>query len=280
MSSGNHPETDGQTEVMNRITLQVLRSLIRPDQRDWDLRLPRVESAYNSSVHPATARTPQSLQFGWKPRMPVDFLFPEPKRPYAPGTHEFAVQFAEELRQATQNMLKAQERMVAQANKHRRPSPFRTDDLVWVSMAEFSEEEEVSRKLLPKWYGPWRILKTIGDDPAGPSYLVDVPPHLKTYPIFHASKLMPFTPSRFTERRRMVPPTMDGHAEIDRIVDHQAVRRPGHRGRPGKIYRVRFLYYPEEDDEWIDSHTLRETAPKIVAAYEKILRTGAATVAD
>jgi hypothetical protein len=159
--------------------------------------------------------------------------------------------------------------MAAQANKHRRPALFKQDDEVWVSMDEFSAEIDVSRKLLPKWFGPWKILKVIGDDPAGPSYLVDVPPHLLTYPVFHASKLAPYIPSKLSERRSVLPRTSGGQAEVERIVDFRYVRRPGSRGPPSKIYRVRYLYYPPEEDEWLDVRTLKETAPKVIAAYER-----------
>ncbi|GBG65333.1 hypothetical protein CBR_g50696 [Chara braunii] len=86
-------------------------------------------------------------------------------------------------------MTKRQHAMIHHANKKRRPSDIEVGSYVWVKMSEFSEEEGVSRKLLPLYYGPWEVLDVIGEDHFGPSYVVDVPAHLRTYPVFHASKL-------------------------------------------------------------------------------------------
>ncbi|GBG73732.1 hypothetical protein CBR_g17072 [Chara braunii] len=78
-----------------------------------------------------------------------------------------------------------QHAMIHHANKKRRPSEIQVGSYVWVKMSEFSEEEGVSRKLLPLYYGPWEVLDVIGEDHIGPSYVVDVPAHMRTYPVFH-----------------------------------------------------------------------------------------------
>ncbi|GBG60404.1 hypothetical protein CBR_g5581 [Chara braunii] len=53
---------------------------------------------------------------------------------------------------------------------------------------EFAPEKNISQKLLPTYRGPWQVLDVIGDVD-GPSYVIEIPPHLRTYPVFHASKL-------------------------------------------------------------------------------------------
>jgi hypothetical protein len=45
-----HPETDGPPERLNRFIANALYSLIRGDQRDWDLFLAAIAFAYRSSV--------------------------------------------------------------------------------------------------------------------------------------------------------------------------------------------------------------------------------------
>lgn len=46
-----HPQTDGQTEVVNRTLSQLLRAMINKNLREWEECLPHVEFAYNRVVH-------------------------------------------------------------------------------------------------------------------------------------------------------------------------------------------------------------------------------------
>ncbi|GJS16697.1 RNA-directed DNA polymerase [Tanacetum coccineum] len=49
-SSSHHPQTDGQTKVVNRSLGNLLRILIGHNAKQWDLILPQAEFAYNRSV--------------------------------------------------------------------------------------------------------------------------------------------------------------------------------------------------------------------------------------
>ncbi|GBG91158.1 hypothetical protein CBR_g52039 [Chara braunii] len=127
--------------------------------------------------------------------------------------------------------------MIEQANKQRRPSQFAVGDLVWVKSKEFAPEESISQKLLPAYRGPWQILDVIGDVD-GTSYVIEIPPHLRTYPVFHASKLLPcVTNELFPSRRSAIPPSMDGKYDVDKIVA-ESTYHTGRRGRPQRQYKV------------------------------------------
>ncbi|NHV87690.1 hypothetical protein, partial [Escherichia coli] len=64
MSSGNHPETDGQTERVNQTLEDMLRAYVSDRQIDWDIYLPLMEFAYNSQIHKATGFSPFELNYG------------------------------------------------------------------------------------------------------------------------------------------------------------------------------------------------------------------------
>jgi hypothetical protein len=49
MSTSFHPQTDGQTERLNRVLEDMLRHYVSPSQDDWDEYLSMVEFAYNNS---------------------------------------------------------------------------------------------------------------------------------------------------------------------------------------------------------------------------------------
>ncbi|GBG89487.1 hypothetical protein CBR_g49278 [Chara braunii] len=268
MSSGRHPETNGQTEQMNKILQQVLRMYIRPDQINRDEMLPKVASAYNNNVHLSTCRTPNELHKSFRPRRPFEGLNRDQIHRLPSGTREFAIQHEKELATVVENLRKAQHKMIEQANKHRHPSQFQVGDLVWVKAKEFALEENISQKLLPAYRGPWPVLEVKGGED-GPSNSIEIPAHLHTYPVFHASKLLPcVTSQQFPSRRSMIPPDMDGSYDIEGIVEED-VFRTGGRGRPQKQYEVRFAYQEPEDDRWFTKAELLETAPDIVRAYER-----------
>ncbi|GBG88949.1 hypothetical protein CBR_g48559 [Chara braunii] len=54
MTSGNHPESNGQAEQMNQVVQHLLRHYIKPSQDDWDEKLPLAASLYNNAVHSTT----------------------------------------------------------------------------------------------------------------------------------------------------------------------------------------------------------------------------------
>jgi hypothetical protein len=73
LSSSYHPQTDGQTERVNRVIEEVLRAYVSRDLSDWDLHLPAVEFAINDSCHEVTKSTPFYLTYGIHPRTPLTY---------------------------------------------------------------------------------------------------------------------------------------------------------------------------------------------------------------
>ncbi|GBG74849.1 hypothetical protein CBR_g19362 [Chara braunii] len=174
--------------------------------------------------------------------------------------------YRELLAKARANVQKAQVRMQRQANRRRISCPIRVGDLVWVTSEEFALEQDVSRKLLPKWFGPWMVTSAAGNDPAGPSLIIEIPPHLTVHPIFHASKLAVYTPASaadFPGRRSQDPPSMDGHQEVDRVLTHRK-----HGNKPMQ-YKVTFKQCDPNDTRWISRADMKASAPLVFAHYEK-----------
>ena len=71
MSTMDHPESDGQTERVNQILEDMLRSYVSKKQSNWEEYLPILEFAYNSSKHLSTGFTPFMLMYGFQPRSPM-----------------------------------------------------------------------------------------------------------------------------------------------------------------------------------------------------------------
>ncbi|GBG76940.1 hypothetical protein CBR_g23154 [Chara braunii] len=266
-SSARHPQTDGQTERAHQTAQMMLRTLIRPDQKDWVDRLPDIDFAYNTSVHPVICVTPFELHHGGeKARIFADLLLPQAADINVPCSPAPVRKYRDLLIKARANMQKAQIRMQQQANRRRLPCPFREGDLVWVLSEEFALEQDVSRKLRLKWFGPLEITFVVGDDPAGPSFVVNIPPHLPVHRVFHASKLAIYTPpsaDEFPGRRSQDPPSMDGYQEVDRVITHRKY------GNKPMQFKVTFKQCAPDDTRWISCADLQTSAPLIFANYEK-----------
>ncbi|GBG72389.1 hypothetical protein CBR_g11967 [Chara braunii] len=199
-------------------------------------------------------------------RIFVDLLLPRPADIDAACSPTSVRKCRELLAQARTNMQKAQARMQQQANRRRVPCPIRVGDLVWVSVEEFALEQDVSRKLLPKWFGPWPVTSAAGDEPNGPSFVINIPSRLMVHPVFHASKLATYTPAKsddFPGRQSQDPPSMDGHQEVDRVItDRKCGSKP-------RKYKVTFKACDPDDTRWISGTDLKASAPLIYAHYER-----------
>ena len=81
-STSYHPQTDGQTEVVNKSLSTMLRSIMKGNQQSWDEYLPHNEFAYNRVVHKTTNISPFEAVYGFNPLTPLDLL-------PLPNPHEF-----------------------------------------------------------------------------------------------------------------------------------------------------------------------------------------------
>jgi len=70
-----YPQTDGQTEVVNRTVIHLLRGYCSKHPKIWDEHLCYVQHAYNRAKHSSTQRSPFETCFGFIPRSPLDFVF-------------------------------------------------------------------------------------------------------------------------------------------------------------------------------------------------------------
>lgn len=67
MSSAYHPQSDGQTEVLNRIMQQYLLAFVHNKPSTWGKFLPWVEWSYNTSRNSITGTSLFEVTFGKKP---------------------------------------------------------------------------------------------------------------------------------------------------------------------------------------------------------------------
>ncbi|KAK1631313.1 hypothetical protein QYE76_005628 [Lolium multiflorum] len=139
-----HPQTDGQTEVVNRTLSQLLRSMIKKNLKEWEDCLPHVEFAYNRAVHSTTEQCPFEVVYGFKPITPLDLL-PLPIHERVNMEASKRADFVRKIHVKTKELIeKKGKRNAARMNKKRKEMLFKPGDMVWVHFRKDRYEEEAS----------------------------------------------------------------------------------------------------------------------------------------
>lgn len=227
MPTAFHPETDGQTERMNRPLEQVLRSYIFYNQEDWSEWLPIVESTMNNTVSASTGHTPFFANYGYHPRM-ITTLDTREEDPVTASAFQSRMLDIEE--KIKENLAQAQERMAEYANCRRTPLELKEGDMVLVKTKNL-QIHRPSRKLGHTHEGPFKVLRKIGRV----AYLLELPESWTVHPVFHVSLLEPYkNPNNrnlgFQDREEAPPaPTNVGGIEqfrVDKIIAKNLERTP------------------------------------------------------
>ena len=243
MSTAYHPQTDGQTERANRTLEDMLRAFVNWEQDDWDVYLPAAEIAYNNSIQASTGFTPFYLNYGQHPNLPLTHASRsnETDNPAAEDSYK---NIAISLMVAKDNLENAIRRQSHYANQHRRDVKFQENDWVLLSTANLQTFGR-TRKLTPKYAGPYRIKQVISDT----AYKLELPMDMGIHPVFHVSKLKKYKdgfdqfPEREVELKDRLPVVPAEEHEVERIVGKRRVN--------GRVeYLVKWKEAAEWDNTW------------------------------
>lgn len=129
-----HPQTDGQTEVVNRTLGTLLRAIIKKNLKSWEECLPFIEFAYNRSVHSSTKFSPFEIVYGFNPITPLDLIsLPVSERLNPDGQKK--AEFVRNLHERVKvNIEKKNLQYTKQANKGRKKMVFEKGDWVWLHL--------------------------------------------------------------------------------------------------------------------------------------------------
>ncbi|KAJ8754420.1 hypothetical protein K2173_002871 [Erythroxylum novogranatense] len=260
MSSSYHPQSDGQTEVLNRILEQYLRCFAGEQQRKWSEWLPWAELSYNTSKHSATKIYPFEVVYGRPPPTISQYI---------PGTTQVAAvdaylkDHAVVLRDLKRNLQLAQERMKVQADKHRREVEFQVGDYVYLKLQPYRQTSVVfhgSLKLSPCFYGPFEILEKI----SFVAYRLRLPENAKIHNVFHVSVLRKHLGDR-PPPVSTLPPITDDSIMLptpEKILEKRVTQKG--RYRPVNEVLVKWVGASEVDATWENLRRFSKAYPTFV----------------
>jgi len=258
LSTAFHPQSDGQTEVMNRVLEQYLRHYVTTYCKDWDAYLPFAAFAINNSRSSATGMTPYFLNYGRHPRTPLTSWQTFVSR--VPAATEFRQRIADALTQANACLLRAQVAMKVAADKRRRPAPtYRIGDQVLLSTRHLHFKGfhgTNARKLLPRYVGPFGVVALVGKSAVKLALLKDMGIH----PVFHVSLVKPY---HHGDTGVAPPPVM----ALDNTVQYEIEKIVAQRGRGRSLqYLIKWKGYDDVHNSWEPAIGLKN-APEVVAAW-------------
>ncbi|KAA0045154.1 putative retroelement pol polyprotein [Cucumis melo var. makuwa] len=161
-STAYHPQSDGQTEVVNRGVETYLRCFCSERPKEWVKWLAWIEYWYNTTFQRAIGMSPFQVVYGRKPPALLSYDSIQSKN----STVEEMLRDRDEILSALRDHLRlAQEQMKI--------------------MLTLSLRKKRNEKLSPKLFGPYKILEKVGSV----AYKLQLPNTTAIHPVFHVSQL-------------------------------------------------------------------------------------------
>lgn len=258
MSTAYHPQTDGQTERINRVLEEMLRSYIKHTPLLWDQYLAVAAFAYNNATQESTGYSPYFLNFGRHPNLPTTVNAAAD----TPDVEQFVQDLQRCLHHAKACINTAQQKQKRNADKRRRAVSYEEGDEVLLSSKHHPLYPNLPTKLQTPWIGPFKIIRKISDN----NYQLDLKSN--TYSTFHVSVLRPYHDgsATFPERNKDAepPPVITRRGQAYYIPEH-IVKRQAKGKIPG--YMVKWKGYKKP--EWMDAKWAKQEISDLVQQFEE-----------
>ncbi|GJR92736.1 putative nucleotidyltransferase, ribonuclease H [Tanacetum coccineum] len=187
-SSAYHPQTDGQTEVVNRSLGNLLRCLVGDHVKAWDQKLCQAEFAHNHAVNRSTGFSPFQVVYSAQPRGPLDLMTPRVSSSVPKKVQDFVAGLHDVHKAVHENLVRANSKYKQDADHKRRHVDFEEGDFVWVVLTKDRFPVGEYNKLSAKKVGPLEIVEKINSN----AYRLKLPSHIRCSDVFNVKHLIPY----------------------------------------------------------------------------------------
>ena len=156
-TSAYNPRANSSAESFNRVIIKYMKTQLDNNTLDWELILPALKIAYNTSVHEGTLRSPFFLTYFHDPKMPF-FDLEKPKTFYKTNyaTSQFQ-QMEKVYKDINQNLIRQREKNV-KFDTNKEEKLIKTGDQVYVSDKEITKPG-INNKFKLLWKGPYLVTR-------------------------------------------------------------------------------------------------------------------------
>ncbi|GJX25621.1 retrotransposon-related protein [Tanacetum coccineum] len=185
LSNAYHPQTDGQTEVVNKCVECFMRCMTGEKPKEWVKWVSLAEYWYNTNYHSSAHTTLFEIVYGQPPSLHL---------PYIAGTNSLeevdrTMQAREQAIAMLQFHLKrSQDRIKSMADKKRSDRTFEVGMKVYLKLQPYRQSivrQGIHHKFAAKYYGPFLIIAKVGQV----AYKLQLPENSQIHPVFHVSQL-------------------------------------------------------------------------------------------
>jgi len=258
MSTADHPQSDGQSERANGVIIRMLKTFCFEKPTEWSSFLPVLEFAINSQPSASTKVSPFECCYGWRPRMPLDLLSPglPPLYSSLPAIHRFV----------KDNLVEAQDRQAAQANKERREVSYKVGERVLLRMDHSSPNTTVGDKpkLQEDWSGPYKIVELKPN-----AVKLDLPSPMRIHPVVNVDKVKPFIEPLVPHQEPGPETGTEDVYEVEKILKSKTTKSKGLQ------YLVRWQGYDATHDSWLHESELKDSREVLEEFLERVKKTSA-----
>jgi len=253
LSTAFHPQTDGQTERSNQVLEHYLRCYTADNQANWPRLLKEAEFACNIQRNATTKMSPFEALQGFTPE------FHDRIGDDSTGGRNAPIPTALERVQKLKELRAKLERNYGEAlatqkryyDKRRQELQLNRGDLVALSTKDLRFKE--SRKLAPRFIGPFRILERVGSL----AYRLAFPAkYSRLHDVISVARLEPWHPRPGQEELPMPDLAEDDQYEVEEVQKEELFHGERH-------FLVKWKGWPSEYNQWVAEEDAQGAKRKI-----------------